>query len=257
MLVLEVWLKSMEWSLEESSVKIKNKTLLSDIRENSKFITKESFDHSLTYVLLCAARVGDDALEILQHLLTLLLQFYSIDHLFEYTVYTSSESTHPVLGFPSKASTYIVTPPEYPGTPFSLQGTLMHITTEAGNLKGIQILLKHGASIDALNCCGRTPLMMCADNPNPTVAKFLIDNGCNVNLQDKSGQTMLILLCNGIKQFKSLFKPLLKAGANPTIADQYGKTMVHYVCESCSPSSSSAASFVSMLFENGIMDGTY
>ena len=236
-----------QWSLDELGTKIKNKTLLSDVRTHSKSITKRSFECGLTCVLLCASRAGFD-LDLMEALLILCLEYYPVDYLYEYSVYNKeSKPFHPVLRYASQSSVYIVTPPVYPAeTLLSLKGTLLHIAAEAGNLKGVQMLLRHGAGINTVNCCGRTPLMMCAKYVD--LAKYLIDRGCNVNHQDKSGQTILILLVDEAKSFRSLLKPLLKVGADPRIVDQYGKTMVHYICEQAAPSKS----LVPLLFEHSV-----
>ena len=107
--------------------------------------------------------------------------------------------------------------------------TLLHIASEHGKLPVVKYLLEKGASIDVINCCGRTPLMVGIIYNN--ITKCLIDAGANVNLQDKSGSTPLIL---AVVSFASVpvLELLLQAGADPRIADHHGYTAVHYALNS-------------------------
>ena len=205
--------------------------LLTTIRKHRDSVTQQTFKCGLNRVLLAACREGD--VTVLEELLPLSLSCYPIDHLFSYKVQASKKKSD----FLHNLETYRPTP-EYYVPPFNdktfvptkdLQGSLLHIAAEEGKTKVVELLLEHGAKLDSINCCGRTPLMVSAENVK--ISKFFIESGCNVNHQDKFGQTILMLLIWKPKSFKALFELLLKAGADPKIKDQYGKTMVHYACE--------------------------
>ena len=215
----------------------KSRKVLSVIRKNNDSVSIQSFKAGLNRVLLAACRENDTA--VLQELLPLSIRhYYDIDHLYSYKVQTEKKDPELIHGFYpfspklswSKWHAYGITPENKSFLPsVELQGTLLHIAAEEGNLKTVQLLISQGAKIDAVNCCGRTPLMVGVHHVD--VTKFLIANDSYVNHQDKMGQTVLMLLVWKAKSCKSLLKSLLYAGANPKIVDQYGKTMVHYACE--------------------------
>ena len=207
--------------------------VLTTIRKHRDSVTQQTFKCGLNRILLAACREGD--VTVLKELLPLSLSCYPIDHLFNYKVQAakkksdflhSLETYHPTPG-------YYVPPVIVDDRTFvptkDLQGSLLHIAAEEGKMKVVELLLEHGAKVDSINCCGRTPLMVSAENVK--IAKFFIESGCNVNHQDKFGQTFLMLLIWKPKSFNALFELLLKAGADPKIKDQYGKTMVHYACQ--------------------------
>lgn len=69
--------------------------------------------------------------------------------------------------------------------------TALHFTAE--NKKNpaavIKKLLKNGASIDSVDKCGNTPLHDAGENENIDAAIALIDNGANLDMRNKEGQT--------------------------------------------------------------------
>ncbi len=215
----------------------KTRKVLDVLRKNNDSTTLKSFEAGLNRVLLTACREDDTA--VLQKLLPLSLRHYKeINHLYTYKIRTEKKHPELIEGFT----------PFYPQLTWNrwhsfdfndsdknflpsveLQGALLHIAAEEGNLKALQLLISQGANIDVVNCCGRTPLMVGVHHVD--VVKFLIANGSNVNHQDKTGQTVLMLLVWKAKSCKYLLKALLSAGANPKIVDRYNKTMVHYACE--------------------------
>jgi len=56
-----------------------------------------------------------------------------------------------------------------------------------GNVEIIQLLLSKGANIDVQDKTGNSPLMMAARNGEETVAQFLVEKGANVNLINDKG----------------------------------------------------------------------
>jgi len=68
---------------------------------------------------------------------------------------------------------------------------------------------------------GSTALMLACGYDFADMAKFLVEHGANVNLQDKQGQTALM-----IAAYRSveLFNLLLSKGADIKVKDQEGKT---------------------------------
>ena len=173
---------------------------------------------STTYITLVEA-CGNGFLELVKLFCTKFGHLFNIDALYKYNgscsfVYISNKIR--------------VTPVDIPLVKARFD-TLLHIASEHGKLPVVKYLLEQGASIDVVNCCGRTALMVGIIYNN--IIKCLIDAGANVNLQDKSGSTPLIL---AVLSFASVpvLELLLQAGADARIADYHGYTAVHYAMNS-------------------------
>ena len=65
---------------------------------------------------------------------------------------------------------------------------LMHATS-ACNQHIADILIAHGADINALNLQKKTPLFYCAKHSTVEMAKLLVDKGAKINLKDRKGRT--------------------------------------------------------------------
>ena len=144
------------------------------IRNHRGSITLQTFEHGLRPVLIeaCKQKHGD---AILRELLPDSIRHYHIDHLFEYKIIQCLDL------------------PPLEGPDEILHDTLLHITARVDNIAGAALLLKKGAKVNAVNCCGRTALMVSAMCGNIKILKYLIDKGSNVNHQDKFGHTVMIL----------------------------------------------------------------
>ena len=89
--------------------------------------------------------------------------------------------------------------------------------------EAVQDYIAHGGDInDVINRDGQTCLMLAAQKDDAKTAQWLIDNGANVNQQDKKGRTSLMF--SAMKGFLKTQKVLLENGADPNIQDQDGKT---------------------------------
>ena len=111
------------------------------------------------------------------------------------------------------------------------RSSYFHMAAENGFLDILAYLMgKIKASpidIDAVDCCGRTPLMVGLKHVK--IVEYLIKNGANINHTDYIGWTPLITVVKKfpIKKEKS-FDLLLNAGADTTIIDKSGLTVYHY-----------------------------
>ena len=100
----------------------------------------------------------------------------------------------------------------------------------------VSALLEAGASINATNHQGRTPLHVFAqkiytwdlDDGMDAPFQRLLKAHPNVNAQDHEGFTPLHVLAQADTSFKvEATKALLEAGANPNLRDHHGRTPVH------------------------------
>ncbi|WP_264375299.1 MULTISPECIES: ankyrin repeat domain-containing protein [unclassified Wolbachia] len=67
--------------------------------------------------------------------------------------------------------------------------TLLHIAAEYSNEKVVQALLGAGASVNAVDSCGRTPLDRATASNSLEVVQALLDAGADPTLEDKNGKT--------------------------------------------------------------------
>ena len=70
--------------------------------------------------------------------------------------------------------------------------TPLHIAAKSGNREALDILLRAGASMSALDCDGRTPIQVACLHYKFTVIESLIQHGAanNINYRDPQGRTV-------------------------------------------------------------------
>ncbi|KAI6077878.1 Uveal autoantigen with coiled-coil domains and ankyrin repeats isoform X2 [Aix galericulata] len=90
----------------------------------------------------------------------------------------------------------------------------------------IQLLCDHGASVNAKDGDGRTPLVLATQMCRPTVCQLLIDRGADVNARDKQNRTALMLGCE--YGCKDAVEVLLKNGADVSLVDGLGHDCAYY-----------------------------
>ena len=71
-------------------------------------------------------------------------------------------------------------------------GNALQFSADEGNLEKVELLLKHGANINARDQDGRTPLALAIISKHTAVVKLLIDHGADVNTINVRGNTPLI-----------------------------------------------------------------
>mmetsp|Transcript_17380 Transcript_17380/g.20057 ORF Transcript_17380/g.20057 Transcript_17380/m.20057 type:complete len:421 (-) Transcript_17380:458-1720(-) len=124
---------------------------------------------------------------------------------------------------------------------------LMH-ATQIGNVEDMRDLIeKNGKNPNRPNESGITPLHLACAEGYEKIAKYLLKNCEDVNIQTKAnGFTPLHCVCaNGPENHDAIIKQLLRKGANPNIKDIYGAIPLHYA------SYQGKDGAVKLLLENG------
>jgi ankyrin repeat protein len=67
--------------------------------------------------------------------------------------------------------------------------TPLHEATNHGHFALAQLLIKHGANVNATGLDEVTPLHDAAISGNQKLVKLLVDKGANINLKNKKGKT--------------------------------------------------------------------
>jgi ankyrin repeat protein len=92
----------------------------------------------------------------------------------------------------------------------------------------VQVLLQHGADVNAKMAGNVTPLMLSLDMAfgKPEIALALIQGGADVNAADEHGDTALIIATT--ESSLEVFETLLDKGANPNAKGLHGDTALHH-----------------------------
>ncbi|CAH0057575.1 unnamed protein product [Clonostachys solani] len=116
--------------------------------------------------------------------------------------------------------------------------TPLHIATQRlGTLDMVRTLVRLGASVNAVNRTGQTPLALTRDTREPRrIAEFLLDNGAQMTI-DYENNTPLHRLRNigspelSVDSSAGLLDALLKRGADINAQNKQGKAPLHCVAE--------------------------
>src|SRR3989337_1282379 len=104
--------------------------------------------------------------------------------------------------------------------------TSLHYAVSRGHQATVAFLLDHGANIEAQNNIGLTPLHYAASKGHQATVAFLLDRGANIEAQDNIESTPLhYAASNGHQATVAL---LLDRGANIEARDNIGFTSLHY-----------------------------
>ena len=103
--------------------------------------------------------------------------------------------------------------------------TPLHWAARAGALRCVELLLRRGADVNAVNASRRVPLHLAAEadgNKQDAVVTLLASHGADVNAQDKKRRTPLHRAT--YEGRVAAAEALLKAGADPSVPNKNGKT---------------------------------
>lgn len=101
-------------------------------------------------------------------------------------------------------------------------GTVLHAAI--GKPEVIKLLLDKGVDIDSFNNSGNTPLIVAANRGEIKTIEVLLKHGANINKRKDGDSTAL---SRGVHHI-NVVKLLLDGGADPNIADEFGKTPLWY-----------------------------
>lgn len=108
----------------------------------------------------------------------------------------------------------------------------LHMAAASGNVKSIDLLLKHRAKIDEpdKSAEGKTPLMEAAAFGQTRAATALMAQGANIAAKDTHGRTALHYAAAGGSE--DLLKALLaQTGASLSLQDDNGMTLLHVAAQ--------------------------
>lgn len=97
--------------------------------------------------------------------------------------------------------------------------TTLHKAAGYGKYEIVRLLLDRGASINARDNCGRTPLFYAI--PHESAVQLLLARRANPESTDDQRDTPLHIAAKKTKEW--LMRKLVKLGADPNIANQEGK----------------------------------
>ncbi|CAG8922375.1 unnamed protein product [Penicillium salamii] len=106
--------------------------------------------------------------------------------------------------------------------------TPMWWASRSGEIKLVDVLLRHGAPIDPIEC-HETPFLFAASEEQIDMLKFLIEKGANINARDSDGHTALMCAAAGAKS--EIVDLLVGSGADVHMHDSEGMTALDLVRE--------------------------
>jgi ankyrin repeat protein len=100
----------------------------------------------------------------------------------------------------------------------------LHYAAQDGNIEEVARLVGEGFAINQFDYLSRTPLHYAVEGEHYLVAKWLLENGADVNAneEEKIGETALSLAAQGA--YPEIVELLLRHGANPDIPGWMGIT---------------------------------
>ncbi|CAM0879923.1 unnamed protein product [Alopecurus aequalis] len=106
--------------------------------------------------------------------------------------------------------------------PICKKGTPLHVAAQSGNVRMVELLLRHQANPNRVVGLYYTPLTMAIFTSSVKCAELLIKAGADVN----AGRPVTPLVIAAARGFTDCVKCLLEAGADANIPDKCGRTPV-------------------------------
>ena len=126
-------------------------------------------------------------------------------------------------------------------------GSALHVASDAGHVKIVRLLLKHGVDVDIRGMWDQTPLQFASDAGRLEVVKLLLGHNADANSKDEYGWTSLFHAIS--KGHLDVVRQLLDHGAHVNIQDNTGgRTPLHVAFLRDKPQSNK---IVSLLLERG------
>jgi ankyrin repeat protein len=107
---------------------------------------------------------------------------------------------------------------------FDNNETSLHTTSRRGDVELAQVLLEHGAEIQARDRRGRTPILLASQSRHVELAQVLLEHGAETEARDIDGRTPILIASD--KGHVVLVQLLLKHGAETEARDNDGCTLI-------------------------------
>jgi ankyrin repeat protein len=101
--------------------------------------------------------------------------------------------------------------------------TPLYMACESGSAPMVELLLKHGATVNQADGLGTTPLMMAAASGNAAVVKVLLDHGADVNVKEHAHEQTALMFAANLNR-ADVISVLLTHGADPNAASKVEHT---------------------------------
>ena len=105
-------------------------------------------------------------------------------------------------------------------------GTALHAASRGNNLKVVQLLLRHGADVNAPGLWERTPLLFASEWGSLALVRWLLEHGADVNAKDKLNDETSLHLAVERGHFE-IVRTLLKHNADTNAQRDIGFTPLH------------------------------
>lgn len=102
--------------------------------------------------------------------------------------------------------------------------TRLFSLTQQGELELVEVLVENGADINIQDRIGQTPLFNAAYYKRTNVVKFILKHGANINIRDKRGRTPLFSAIS-----RDVAKLIIDSGADVNARDNQGKTALFFI----------------------------
>ena len=86
------------------------------------------------------------------------------------------------------------------------------------------LLIENGADVNKEDKDGNTPLIEAVMGNNESIIRFLIENGADVNKENRKGNTPLIETCDNYKDNENIIRLLIENGADVNKEGKNGDT---------------------------------
>ena len=129
-----------------------------------------------------------------------------------------------LLGFRDLAERLIAEHPEYVIARGGLYTTSLHVAARAGHGDILSLLIRHGADVNGWDNHGYAPLIRASSAKRLEAGQILLDHGADIDARSKYNKTALIYAISGNIEFARM---LLERGAAINVRCQGGMTPLH------------------------------